>query len=199
MPETELARYRVNLSLAREMVGTGAALENQLTSALDVSDLYRGALVQAVSAFDYFIHDEVRARILTLIQEPPDRWPNALLRLQVPLSVVVASSNRGHDWLEDEIRRQHAFLSFQNPDKVARVMRLAVRKKLWPAVASALREDEAHVRRQLKVIVDRRNQIAHSADYNPTPPVSRYPISKETVLDAIEFLERLGIAIAALE
>jgi hypothetical protein len=48
---------------------------------------------------------------------------------------------------------------------------------------------------RLKLIVDRRNKIAHEADLDPTSPGFRWPISSTVVNDAIDFIESLGDAI----
>ncbi|MCX2971959.1 hypothetical protein OSB71_24420, partial [Streptomyces sp. JHD 1] len=67
-------------------------------------------------------------------------------------------------WLEQEIREQHGYLSFQQPDKVADAFRLVSDVSLWVEVAKHLGLRPEDVKRQLKLIADRRNKIAHEAD-----------------------------------
>ena len=43
--------------------------------------------------------------------------------------------------------------------------------------------------------MDRRNQIAHEADLDPTNPGARWPISGQLVDDTVDFIEKLGNAI----
>ena len=47
------------------------------------------------------------------------------------------------------------------------------------------------VRRQLNLIVDRRNKIAHEADSDPTFPGSRWPIDEALVDEAVDFIEQV--------
>jgi hypothetical protein len=44
------------------------------------------------------------------------------------------------------------------------------------------------VKQRLKLIVDRRNKIAHEADMDPTYPKARWPISAPDVEDVVRFL-----------
>jgi len=45
------------------------------------------------------------------------------------------------------------------------------------------------------LIVDRRNQIAHEADLDPTNPGARWPINALLVDDTVDFIEKVGDAI----
>lgn len=51
------------------------------------------------------------------------------------------------------------------------------------------------VKARLKLIVDRRNKIAHEADLDPTSPGFRWRIDGPMVKDAVDFIEHLGDAI----
>lgn len=199
MPAQELALLQANLGYARGMTATAAALEAQLTGAVDVSDLLRAGLVQGVSAFDHFVHEEVRVRMLALSAAPPSLWPPAFARFRVSLqSVDQAMTGAGGTWLENEIRLQHGYLAFQQPDKVADALRLISRVELWSAVGTHLGRTAADLKTQLKLIVDRRNKIAHEADMDPTPPRARYPISRSMVDASLDFLESIAVAIVAV-
>lgn len=58
---------------------------------------------------------------------------------------------------------------FQDPAKVADAIRLVSRKKLWEEVGTLLGKNDADVKSRLKLIVDRRNKIAHEADMDLQP------------------------------
>ena len=198
MPGTEFALFQSNLGYARQMAATAAALQAALTNAIDVSDFLRSALMQGVSAFDHFVHEEVRVRMHLVHAGPSAGWPTAFGKFSVSLATVDAALNGSTGWLDQEIREQHGYLSFQHPDKVASAFKLVSSTPLWPAVAANLGTDPATVRRRLQLIVDRRNKIAHEADYDPTPPASRYPISRQLVDDALDFLEGVASSIAGI-
>jgi hypothetical protein len=199
MPAQELALFQANMGFARSMVSTAAALQAQLTSAVDVTDLLRAALVQGVSAFDHFVHEEVRVRMLILSTMPAISWPASFARFRVSLqSVDQAMVGTGPTWLENEIRVQHGYLAFQHPDKVADALRLVSTVELWSAIGMNLGRSASDLKTQLKLIVDRRNKIAHEADMDPTPPRSRYPISRSIVDGSLDFLEDVAVAIVAV-
>jgi hypothetical protein len=194
MPSTELALFRGNLSFARDLAATAVALNAQVTPAMGTGDLLRAALVQGVSAFDHFVHEEVRARMLEIQGGRLPRVP-AFERFRISLqSVQQALSTSGVVWLESEILEQHRLLTFQHPDKVADAFRLVSTVEFWNAVGSVLGRPASDVKRTLLLIVDRRNKIAHEADTDPTPPRSRYPISITIVTESLNFLERIAEA-----
>lgn len=195
MPSAELALFKQNLVYARDLIATAAALGAQVTAAISTDDLLRSALVQAVSAFDHFVHEEVRARMV-MTQLGNHARARGYDRFRVNLaSVNLALASGGVFWLEQEVREQHGFLSFQQPDKVADAFRYVTDVALWQVVATHLGRQPDDVKRQLKLIVDRRNKIAHEADTDPTPPRSRYPIDEALVRDSIDFLEQIVDAI----
>ena len=187
--------YQRNCRYARDIVATARAIKLQVTAALDTDDLLRAALVQGVSALDHFVHEEVRVRMLEIEAGARPR-AQAYGRFRISLDAVQAALLQpGTGWLDSEIRDQHGFLSFQQPDKIADAFRLVSDVPLWPAVASGIGLDVSTAKRQLKLIVDRRNRIAHEADTDPTPPRSRYPIDETLVLDSLRFLDDLVDAI----
>ncbi|QKW15743.1 HEPN domain-containing protein [Verrucosispora sp. NA02020] len=198
MPAAELALFKKNLSYARDLVSTAIALSAQLTAAINTDDLLRSALVQGVSALDHFVHEEVRARMLLTEQElhaPAKGYERFRVRMS---SVRIALSQPGISWLDAEIREQHGYLSFQNPDKIAEVYKLISDVPIWQEVAKHLGESPDSVKRRLKLIVDRRNKIVHEADTDPTIPPTRYPINDQLVSDSLDFLESVVDALGAV-
>lgn len=95
------------------------------------------------------------------------------------------------------MRDRHSFLAFQQPDKVADAIRLFSEAKLWQAVAAMLGEAELKVKERLRLIVDRRNKIAHEADIDPSYPGARWPISVNDVAAITDFLRRVVEAVHA--
>jgi hypothetical protein len=194
VPAVELALFRANISFARDLAATAVALAGQVTPVMDTDDLLRAALVQGVSAFDHFVHEEVRSRMLGIHAGTQPRVPG-FERFRVSmLSVQQALTTDGTVWLESEIREQHGYLSFQHPDKVADAFRLVSVLEFWNAVGLTLGRPAADLRRTLILIVERRNKIAHEADTDPTPPRTRYPINSALVTDSLDFLESIANA-----
>jgi hypothetical protein len=92
-------------------------------------------------------------------------------------------------------------LSFQHPDKIADAIRLFFPDPLWPAVGAKISLPTTDVKTRLKLIVDRRNKIAHEADMDPSYPGLprlRWPISKADVTNTVSFVENICEAIYSI-
>ena len=100
-------------------------------------------------------------------------------------------STSSSGWFEAEVRERHSFLTFQQPDKVADAIRLFSEVKLWQEVAPKMASTEQAVKDQLRLIVDRRNKIAHEADLDPSYPGTRWPIKDSDVEQSLQFLRKL--------
>ena len=65
----------------------------------------------------------------------------------------------------------------------------------WTSVGVVMSLDAEQVKAQLKLVVDRRNKIAHEADIDPSYPGVRWPINEQDTESAVSFIERVGEAI----
>ena len=100
------------------------------------------------------------------------------------------ATQQGNDgWLDEEIRRKHGYLAFQHPDRIADAIRLFSTCELWTSVASELNLEVEDVKTQLRLIIDRRNQIAHEADLDSRKPGSRWAISVSDTDRIIDFIQ----------
>lgn len=189
-------QFRKNIGNIRNLDAICRAIESSTTKALDLSDILRSELVFAVSAFDHFVHEVARLGMLEINQgsRPPT---DSYLRFLVPLSDVqiAIGPSANAKWLDDRIREHHGWKSFQQPDKVAEAIRLVSEIRLWDEIASRLGKAPEDIKRQLELIVDRRNKIAHESDMDPSFPGSRWPINRPLVDDAISFIEQIAEAI----
>jgi hypothetical protein len=93
------------------------------------------------------------------------------------------------------VRSRHSFLSFQAPDKIADAIRLVSDGELWSEVAQAIGRPAQDIKQELKLIVARRNAIAHESDISPIPPYDQNDIKIEDVVGTLEFVEGLVSAI----
>ncbi|WP_232023722.1 HEPN domain-containing protein [Microcystis viridis] len=63
---------------------------------------------------------------------------------------------------------------------------------MWAEVAGQLNKPAKDIKSQLSAIVERRNQIAHEADIDPSYGIgSRWNIDENMVNDAVTFIEQL--------
>lgn len=189
-------QFKENLKRARELGALAVAVQSLTTSAIDISDLWRAQIVLVVSALDHFIHDLAR---LGMIESAKGTRPktDAYLRFDIPLAATESAlSGSLHEiWVGETVREKHSWQSFQDPDKLADAIRLMSSVKLWEAVGAELGALPRDIKTRLKLIVDRRNKIAHEADLDPTSPGFRWPITGPMVNDTVDFIEQLGDAI----
>jgi RiboL-PSP-HEPN len=186
--------FRISIARVRDLIAVHNSLKAQASSVLDLSDMLRAALVLAVSALDYYIHEVVRIGMLEIHRgQRPE--PPAFSGFQISLGNARAGINAGQNidsWLEDEIRQRHSYKSFQQPNAIADAVRLICDKKLWEEVSINMGSPAKDIKQQLSLIVDRRNKIAHEADIDPTLSLgNRWPIDELLVNEAVDFLEQV--------
>lgn len=189
--QSAIEAFRESVSRVEHLGGLYKALTGLTTTVVDASDLLRAQVVLAVSALDFYVHEVTVSGMVEVFEgrRPPTQ---AFLKYRVSLgSVSGGMSTRSSSWFEAEIRGRHSFLSFQQPDKVADAIRLFSDVKLWKEVASKMGNTEKGVKDQLKLIVDRRNKIAHEADLDPSYPGQRWPIKDSDVEQSLQFLSAL--------
>ena len=186
--------FRLSIARVRDLIAVHNSLKAQTSNVLDISDMLRSALVLAVSALDYYIHEVVRIGMLEIHRgERPE--PPAFSGFQISLGNARAGINAGQNidsWLEDEIRQRHSYKSFQQPNAIADAVRLICDKKLWEEVSINMGSPAKDIKQQLSLIVDRRNKIAHEADIDPSYPIGdRWPIDELLVNEAVDFIEQV--------
>jgi hypothetical protein len=173
------------------LAGLYKAIASLTTPAVDSSDLLRAQIVLTVSALDFYVHEVTLLGMLEVYtgRRPPTQ---AFESYRVSVGAMLAgSSSGGTAWFEDEVRDRHSFLSFQQPDKIADAIRLFSDVKLWQVVAGSLGQTDSAVKATLRLIVDRRNKIAHEADLDPSYPGTRWPISEADANQCREFIKSL--------
>lgn len=184
-----------NLERVELCHGLYISISEAVTAAVDTSDLLRSELVQIVSALDHFIHELVLLGMLEIFrgQRVPSRQFGSF---KVSTAFVLNYTASGDvSGFEYEVREQHSFKSFQKPDKIAEAVRLFSDVELWNEVGAILARDPRAIKRELALIADRRDKIAHEADLDPTFPGQRWPISAHEIEAALSFTRNTGHAI----
>lgn len=112
--QSALRQFHISLNRVRDLIALHNSLKAQSTQVLDLSDILRSALVLAVSALDYYIHEVVTLAMLEIYRDQRDEPPpsrnssrSSFGRFQVPLGEVKQERLtllNIEDWLEDEIR-----------------------------------------------------------------------------------------------
>lgn len=176
---------------------------------LQPDEILRAAWVARVSALDLYVHELVAQRMRGIFEGslPPGA---SFASFKIPADVLVriraaTSPAQASAAFDLEVRRQHGFLSFQDPVKIADAVRLVSTVELWNEVAvhqgaspSTKVEAAKALRGTLSAIVDRRNKIAHEGDLQPSVPRTPWPISAADDTDVANFIERLVRSIDAV-
>ncbi len=193
-----IEQFRRDIQRVRGLGSLYRVLSLQTTQALDLSDLLRSELVMVVSALDHFVHELVRLGMLE-VSRSERAQTEAYLRFQVTLgSALDGVDNPGNaSWLEDQIRSRNGYRAFQDPDNIADAIRLISGVELWNAVADEMDSTARDIRALLRLIVDRRNKIAHESDIDPSYAHigTLWPIDATMADESVAFVEPLAEAI----
>ena len=189
-----LQQFRDDIERVQTLGALYDTFSQQITSALDLTDLLRSQIVMAVSALDHYIHETTRVGMLE-VYDGKRPQTSAFLRFQIKMEATlqgIAATPGDNRWLDEEIRRNHGHLPFQHPDKIADAIRLFSTCRLWDSVALELNLKVEDVKNQLQLILGRRNQIVHESDLDPSSPGNRWGISSSDSVKAINFIQELG-------
>ena len=193
-----IEQFRENIERVQDLSGLHQAFGNVTTAAVDLTDLLRAQIVMLVSALDHYIHEITRVGMLE-VYDGARPQTNAFLRFQVSLDAAMRGipQSNSSDWLDTEIREKHGYQTFQHPDNIANAVRLFSSCELWRSVASELNQSDQDVKNRLRAIVNRRNQIVHEADLDPSIPgsMNRWPISPADVTSTLDFIRDVCEAI----
>lgn len=166
---------------------------------LDASDLLRWQYVLAISALDKYIHDIVR---IGMVDEFLGRKSKTSkfhsFKITLSASIDINVSKYPGLIMEQEIIKQHSFLAFQDPDKIADALSFIWDEPhKWKIISQTMINpiSERDLKIKLKNIVLRRNQIVHQGDCSFNPVLMRQDISREDVINVIEFVKELANAI----
>jgi hypothetical protein len=160
-------------------------------------DALRAAYFQAVSSFDFYVHEIVAT-------EASHRFRNAIptRNIVLPMEItMIASPEERYIAVDLDIRERNSYKAFVDPQKLAEVLSCFCEKP-WELIASRHNEihgdgvDRSSLIAQLKSIWKRRNKIAHEADVNPTMSgVSLWPIDQPDTEITVGFVEKLGMCL----
>ena len=136
---------------------------------MDFSDLLRWQWVLSVSALDRYVHDTVRIGMLEIFEgrrNSTAKYKSFRIDLNNFNSIIESSTPVIE--FEKEVIRQHSFLAFQYPEKIADALSYIWNEQnKWDVICSNMATDisSSNLRTKLKNIITRRNQIVHEGDY----------------------------------
>lgn len=167
---------------------------------MDFSDLLRWQWVLSVSALDRYVHDIVRIGMLEIFEgrrNPTAKYKSFRIDLNNFNSIIESPTPVIE--FEKEVIRQHSFLAFQYPDKIADALSYIWNEQnKWDVICSNMATDisSANLKTKLKNIITRRNQIVHEGDcFSANSPLHQQPISILDTDDVNKFISELANAI----
>jgi hypothetical protein len=117
--QSALDQFRISISRVRDLIALHNSIQSQIVTGTDVSDMLRAALVLAVSALDYYVHEVVTLGMLEIHRgnrsEPAasaNTTQSAFSRFQVSLGGARQDRITALDiasWLEDEIQQSQGY------------------------------------------------------------------------------------------
>lgn len=172
-----------------------------------MSDISRSQLVYAVSALDKLIHELVRIGMLQSFlgqRVKTAKFVRFSISLDTYHKIQQSTQNfdeegneirqlmRPEHFFEQEIIANHKHLVFQDPDKIADALSLIwEEKQKWYKISLSLNLSDDYVKKRLKAIVSRRNQIVHEADIDIQTDLRRV-IDSDDVREVVNFIFDLG-------
>jgi len=188
-----------------------------VSSSLD--EILCAELALAVSCLDAYIHDLVRQGIAEIYSDSRPTTKKFTDDVYVSLYSVKASfqdfknlissssdldsansninsmlsSITQQRWLEGEISKMYERDSFQSSGKVENAIKIISDVKIWQELAVKMGGRAEDIKKELDLIVKRRNEIVHEADIDVANSraygtVMRYPIDRAQVDRVLKFI-----------
>jgi hypothetical protein len=168
---------------------------------MSFDDLLRLHMVQSVSAFDKLIHDIIRIGMVDIfIGKRPEtnKYRSESISMEIYGSLSIATIPPKEYFFEQAVVKKLGTTSYQAPGNVADGLSYIWDEKYkWNTIAAAIGMNAEDAKKQLHLIVSRRNQIVHEADIELTTGGKRQ-ISKDDCESSVSFMGKLGEAIVKL-
>jgi hypothetical protein len=179
-----------------------AYIAGKLTAVMSADELLRAEWVARVSALDLYVHELVTQNMVSIFEGVRSSCPgfskfhcssDALLRIRHASTPAEASAA-----FDLEVRSKLSRVTYQFPEDIADGVRLISACELWNDIALAKGATAAtknslakSLKRDLSLVVERRNKIVHEGDLQPSIPRTPWPISRVDVSYAAKFIEEL--------
>jgi hypothetical protein len=206
---TALSQFEAVWARCAQLSGLYAYLARNLTGVLQPDELLRAEWVARVCAIDLYVHELVAQRMVDTFEGRRTATP-AYLRFQLSNEAIgrirsAAGPAEASSAFDLHVREQLSRNTYQAPDDIADAVRLCSTVELWNEVAVNLGASQSTkitsakaIKRQLSLIVGRRNIIAHEGDLQRSPLREPLPISQGDLAVVAGHIERVVRAIEAV-
>jgi len=190
-----IEKFRLNIKSVKDLDAIYSLLiKNYPLLEEQAGDILRAEIVLSVSALDCFIHDLIKQGMVETYQG--NRLPSKQFNTyQIPFKFLklIESADNADDklgYLENAIREINSKDSYQAPKGIEYALQFINIKSIWQNLATLMNSRADDIKNELSLIVDRRNKIAHEADYDVLTG-SKIPIDRQNINDVIQFIESL--------
>ncbi len=186
-----------------------AYISRNVSTAIDPNEILRAEWVARLSALDLYVHETVAQRMLEIfygLRPPTDGYLKFKLSNETVSRIRAAATQSDAGSAFDlDVRTQLSRTTYQNPDVIADGIRLCSTIELWNEIAikfgaaNANRSAEAKtIKKNLSLLVERRNKIAHEGDLTPTLPRDPWPILQSDLRYVEDYIAKIVKAIDAI-
>ncbi len=190
-----IEKFRLNIKSVKDLDAIYELLiKNYPLLEEQAGDILRAEIVLSVSALDCFIHDLIKQGMVETYQGSriPSKQFNAY---QIPFKFLKLIENTDNtdeklSYLENAISEINSKDSYQAPKGVEYALQFINIKSIWQNLAGLMNSRADDIKNELSLIVDRRNKIAHEADYDVLTG-GKTPIDRQNINDVIQFIENL--------
>lgn len=186
-----------------------AFLAKNVSAVFHPEELLRAEWVARVSGLDLYVHELVAQQMLAIFEGKRPASPG-YQRFQVSAETIdriraAAMPSDASAAFDLEVRDKLSYLTFQDPEKIADGVRLFSPIELWNEVALKLGATPAtkiakakSLKKELSLVVRRRNNIAHEGDLQPLPPREPWSISQSDLKFVADLIEKVVRGIDAV-
>lgn len=206
---TPLAHFEAVWARCAMLSALHAYLANNVAAVAQPDEILRAEWVARVSALDLYVHELVAQRMVAIFEGrlPPT---DAFQRFQVPAETLGRIRNAPSPVdataaFDLHVRQSLGRTTFQLPEAIADGVRLCSSVELWNEVALRTGATEANkiataksLKKDLSLIVGRRNGIAHEGDLQQAQPREPLPITRADLVTVHDRIDQIVRAVDAV-
>lgn len=187
-----IEKFRQNIKSVRDLDGIFALIaSNYPLLEEQAQEILRAEIVLSVSALDCFIHDLVKYGMVKAYQGSSLGKQFETYQIPVKFLRLIESSQQLEDklgHLENAIMENNSKDSYQSPKSIEYALQLVNITSIWKNLSNLMNRKSEDIKNELALIIDRRNKIAHEADYDVLTG-SKSPIDRNDANNVIQFIE----------
>lgn len=188
-----IEKFRQNIKSVKDLDGIFTLIAgNYPLLEEQAQEILRAEIVLSVSALDCFIHDLVKYGMVEAYQgQRISSKPFETYQIPVKFLRLIENSEQLEDklgHLENAIMENNSKDSYQSPKSIEYALQLINIKSIWNSLANPMSRRANDIKNELSLIVDRRNKIAHEADYDVLTG-SKFSIDRNDANNVIQFIE----------